>query len=190
MEHALESQFPVVTESPSASALEDMEGLTGAHRARILRFVAFSIHDLDAAEAITQECFLKAWRSRAQFRGDCAVGTWLTRIAYRLICDHTRSERFKFWKAARTVDAGEIASALPAGGASPEKQAIARQQVASIMAMLEELPHKQRTVFSLRFLEEMSVEEIASTLDMPSSTVKTHIYRATAKIRKLIGERP
>jgi RNA polymerase sigma-70 factor (ECF subfamily) len=174
----------------AASLLEDMDGLMRAHRARILRFIAFSIHDLDSAEAITQECFLKAWRSRAQFRGDCAVGTWLTRIAYRLICDHTRSERFKFWKSARTVDAGEMTSALPAAGSSPEKQVIARQQVAAILAMLEDLPQRQRMVFSMRFLEEMSVDEIASTLDMPQSTVKTHIYRATARMRKVIGERP
>ncbi len=192
MEHALETQLPVSIPVQSPTALDDLEGLLATHQARILRFVMFSIDDADAAASITQDCFLKAYRHRAQFRGECSVNTWLTRIAYHLICDHTRTDRFKFWKAARarSVDASEIASRLPHSASTPEGQAIAREQVERLMSSLAELPQKQRTIFTLHYLEEMSTDEIATSLSMSVSTVKTHLYRSTAKMRKTLGGRP
>ena len=191
MEQALEANYEVPTADRSVTALDDIEGLMQTYRSRVIRFVAFSINDADAVASITQDCFLKAYRSRAQFRGDCAVSTWLIRIAYRLICDYTRTERFKFWRGvqATAVDASELASSLPNAESSPERQAIARQQVAAVYQALTGLPARQRSIFSLYYMDEMSVEDIASSLSLQAATVKTHLYRATAKMRKILGER-
>ena len=156
------------------------------HRGRILRFVVLSIKDMDAAETITQDCFLKAYRYRDHFRGDCSPSTWLLRIAYNLIRDHTRTERYKFWKAAlgTSPEVSTLAAVLPGGESSPEKQLLARERLQKTLARVQDLPEQQKAVFLLHFMEEMSMSEIAESLSMPLSTVKTHLYRALAKIRK------
>ena len=63
------------------SELDDIDELVRLYWPRVLRYVTFSINDRDLAESITQDCFLKAYRGRASFRGDCAVSTWLIGIA-------------------------------------------------------------------------------------------------------------
>ena len=82
------------------SELEDIDALVREYKPKVFRFVAFSLSDRDAAESITQDCFLKAHLTRNQFRGDCSVATWLMRIAFNLVRDHTKSQKFRFWKSA------------------------------------------------------------------------------------------
>ena len=64
--------------------LDRFETLATSHRARIFRFALASLRDRDAAETVTQDCLLKAYRSAAQFRGDSSIETWLLRIAVNL----------------------------------------------------------------------------------------------------------
>ena len=77
--------------------LDDIDELMRLFQPKVLRFVAFSIRDQDAAESITQDCFFKAYASRRQFRGDCSVKTWLIRIAFNLIRTHERGQKVRFW---------------------------------------------------------------------------------------------
>ena len=69
------------------------EELVALHRPRIYRFALASLRDRDAADSVTQDCFLRAHRAWPQFRGDSTVQTWLTRIAINLIRDSVRSRR-------------------------------------------------------------------------------------------------
>ena len=62
---------------------EDFEQMMAAHRLRIYRFALASLRDPDAAETVTQDCFLRAYRSWDAFRGDASVQTWLMKIAVR-----------------------------------------------------------------------------------------------------------
>ncbi|HLI77344.1 MAG TPA: sigma factor, partial [Acidobacteriaceae bacterium] len=105
------------------SELDDIELLVRTHRARLLRFVTFSVGDDDVAASIVQDCFLKAWSNRANFRGESSVSTWLTSIAVNLIRDHQRTRKVQFWrKAAKTAtDVMEVASILPGHDISPER---------------------------------------------------------------------
>jgi len=75
------------------SELDDVDALVRVYKPKVFRLVAFSISDRDAAESITQDCLLKAHLTRNQFRGDCSVATWLMRIAFNLIRDHTKSQK-------------------------------------------------------------------------------------------------
>jgi len=77
----------------TGTELDDIETLVRTYRPRVLRFVAFSIGDPDLAESITQDCFLKAYNGRANFRGDCSVNTWLTSIALNLVRDQQRLQK-------------------------------------------------------------------------------------------------
>jgi len=92
-------------------AIEDFDTLVRIYRPRIFRFALASLRDRDAAETITQDCFLKAYRARERFRGDSSIQTWLMQIAVNLVRDVRRNRRFQFWKRAR-------ASAVDVGAAS------------------------------------------------------------------------
>lgn len=173
----------------AASELDDIETLVRTYRPRILRFVAFSIGDPDLAESITQDCFLKAWNGRDKFRGDCSVNTWLTSIALNLVRDQQRLQKFRFWRQARAtaVDVTEAAHFLPSHESSQESRMLAKEQAGHVQAALQNLSPNQRTVFLMRFSEEMELAEIAAALGMPINTVKTHLHRALKSVRAQVG---
>jgi len=171
------------------SELEDIDALVRLHRPKVFRFVAFSVSDRDAAESITQDCFLKAHLTRHQFRGDCSISTWLMRIAFNLVRDHTKSQKFRFWKnaAATAIDANDVSQHLASRAASAEEQLIAKEQVETVHRALQELSGKQRSIFVMRFVEEMELSDIAAATGMSLPTVKTHLYRAVGAIRTRLG---
>jgi RNA polymerase sigma-70 factor (ECF subfamily) len=171
-----------------ALGLDDIEGVMRLYRGRILRYAMFAVRDRDVAETITQECFLKAYRARESFRGDCSLSTWLMQIAMNLVRDHARSKQFQFWKRAQTslVDVTEAAEFLPHPGASAEKGLLAREQLKSVWVAVEKLSKMQREVFVLRFVEEMELLEIAEAMKMKESTVKSHLYRALNAVRSRV----
>jgi len=176
--------FPVA-EQAVANGLDDIDGLVATYEQRIFRFHLASVRDRDVAQSLTQDTFLRAWNARASFRGDCAISTWLMRIALNLVRDHTRTDRFRFWKrvSETAVDVSDIASRIPQRASSVEARLIASEQIELVWQSVAELSDRQRSVFLLRFLEELELSEIASITGLPVSTVKTHLYRALAIIR-------
>lgn len=172
------------------SELDDIDELIRLHQARIRRFATYSTGDPDLAESITQDTLLRAYRGREKFRGDCSVSTWLTGIAINVTRDHLRSNRFKFWKQVQSkgVDVQEMASFLPSEAVGPERRMLAQERVKELYRVLETLSTNQRTVFLMKFTEEMSVEEIGTVLGMGVNTVRTHLHRALKVVRGRVGE--
>jgi len=170
---------------PVATAFDDIDGVLATHQKRVFRFLFSSLRDSDLAHTLTQETFLRAWSSRHLFRGDCSVATWLTRIALNLLRDHTRTNRFRFWRkvSASAVDATDVAPFLPNLDSPPDSRMIASEQMSLIWKTVDELSPRQRSVFLLRFVEEMELPEIAEATGLPLSTVKSHLYRALATVR-------
>jgi len=171
------------------SELENIDALIRLYKAKVFRFVAFSVADRDAADSITQDCFLKAHLTRHQFRGDCSISTWLMRIAFNLVRDHTKSQKFRFWKnaAATAIDAQDVSQHLASGARSAEAQLIARERVEIVHRTLQKLSDRQRSVFVMRFVEEMELADIAMATGMSLATVKTHLYRAVGAVRERLG---
>jgi RNA polymerase sigma-70 factor, ECF subfamily len=166
--------------------LADINTLCATYRSRIYRYALLSLRDPDLAETVTQDCFLRAYRAREEFRGDCSVATWLTRIATNLIRDSTRSRKFQFWKTASSTAAevGAVADRLRSPGLSPETFLMIREELRGVWDAVENLPGKQRSVFLLRFVEEMELPEIATAMGLHVGTVKSHLHRALAAVRK------
>lgn len=171
-----------------ASELDDMETLVRTYRPRLLRFVAFSVGDADLAESITQDCFLKAYNARERFRGDCSISTWLTSIAVNLIRDQQRLQKFRFWRQARAtaIDVTEAANFLPSHESSPESRLLVKEKAAQVYSALQNLSPNQRTVFLMRFAEELELSEIAAITSIPVNTVKTHLHRALKSVRSQV----
>lgn len=160
-----------------------------AHRPRVFRYLLASSRDVDAAETLTQECLLKAYRSWPSFRGDSSVGTWLMRIAINLQKDYWRNQRMQFWRQTQknAVSLDDAREWLPNQASSPEDQVSAREQVALVWRAVERMTEKQRTVFLLRFVEDFQYSEIALATGMHEGTVKAHISRALARVRLELG---
>jgi len=189
MEEIATTDLAIEKREQAVLELADFDEVVRVYRPRILRFLLASLADSDTAETLTQECFLKAWAARHQFRGESSLSTWLTRIAVNLMRDHLRSRSLRFWQKTRgtALDALDISDWLPDGRSSPESLAVARRQVAEVWKAVQKLSAQQRTVFALRFVEEMELDEIAAALSMNLSTVKSHLYRALAIVRERMG---
>jgi RNA polymerase sigma-70 factor (ECF subfamily) len=170
----------------------NFDELVRQYRPRIFRFALASLRDRDAAETVTQDCFVRAHAAWSQFRGEASVQTWLMQIAVNLVRDTARSRRLQFWKRALApaIDLGAASEWLPDGGASPERQMAAKQRVDAVWSVVGELSERQRTVFLLTFMEEMSPAEIEAATGITRAAIKVHLFRAVHAIRKRLGETP
>jgi len=174
----------------SLALLEDFDSVVKRHRQRMYRVLLGMVRDSDAAQTLTQECFLKAYKARSRYRGEASLTTWLIRIAINLAHDYHRNRRLDFWRRLFSGGSGtdEAAVRVPAGGASPEQQLLVKEKLAAVWSAAEKLSSQQRTVFVLRFVEEMSLEEIATATSLRPGTVKIHLFRALAALRKRMNE--
>jgi RNA polymerase sigma-70 factor (ECF subfamily) len=168
------------------TALDDFTPLVQAHQQRVYRVLLGMVRNPDAAQTLTQECFLKAYLKRASFRGEASVGVWLLKIAINLARDHRRSRLREFWHRLSSSfdDVADLAQRLPDPQASQERILLGREKVATVWSAVEELSPQQRAIFILRFVEEMSLEEIAAVTSLKVGTVKTHLFRAVRAIRQ------
>ena len=185
MEQVLLPELIGAAADVSARDLTDFDAVVQLYRTTIFRYVLASLRDRDAAETITQDCFLKAYRARDQFRGEASVKTWLMRIAVNLVRDHLSNARLKFWRRTQQscVDPTVAEGWLADRRSSPEAAALAKQKVAAVWSVVAELPQGQRTVFLLRFVEDMDILEIAKATGLKEGTVKIHLFRSLRAVR-------
>ncbi|MGD0737316.1 MAG: RNA polymerase sigma factor [Terracidiphilus sp.] len=170
-------------------AAQEFSTVVTTHRPQIFRFLLASTRDVDLAETLTQDCFLKAHRNWGSFRGESSAMTWLMRIAINLQKDHWRNRRMQFWRQTRTnaVDLDEASEWLPSGERSAEQRLLAREQVKCVWQSVKGLSERQRTVFLLRYVDEMELSEIAQATGLSEGTVKAHLSRALARVRAELG---
>jgi RNA polymerase sigma-70 factor (ECF subfamily) len=176
----------MATAVESSRELDDFEAVVRLYWLKVFRFAFASLRDRDAAESLAQDCFFKAYKARGNFRGDASVSTWLMQIAVNLVRDQARDRRLQFWKRSRLtgVDVNTASRWLPDGGASPEVRALANEQVRAVWKATESLSERQRTVFLLRFVEDMDLLEIAAATGLKEGTVKIHLFRALQAVRE------
>jgi len=183
---------PLTAGAAEEIAAEDFSRVVESHRPQIFRFLLASLRDVDLAETLTQECFLKAHRNWSRFRGDSSAMTWLMRIAINLQKDHWRNRRLQFWRNTRAnaVDLDEASEWLPSGERTAEQQMLAQEQVAQVWKVVGRMSERQRTVFLLRYVDEQELSEIARATGLNEGTVKAHLSRAVGKVRaELRGKR-
>ena len=158
--------------------LRDFDEVVRLHWQRVYRFVLVSVRDADAALTLTQDCFLRAYSARQRFRGEASLSTWLMQIAANLVRDFGRSRRLQFWRhlQASAVNPVDLSDQIQAAVGTPEDRALLKEQVLSIWQACRNLPERQRTVFLLRFVEDMDLLEIAAVTGMKEGTVKSHLF--------------
>jgi len=174
-----------------ADVLDDFDAVMRTHQQYVYRVLVSLVRDPDAADTLTQECFLRAYRKRESFRGEASLRTWLVTIALNLARDHVRSRRTSFWKRIfqRSEDAAELADVLADRRPTAEAMLSSREELRAVWTALDQLPERQRTVFVLRFVDDLSLEQIAGAMGTTVGTVKTHLFRATATLRHITGRK-
>ena len=144
----------------------------------------------DEAEDLTQDIFLKIFRSLDTFDRRANFQTWLISVSRNLCIDHYRSVRKERETIDRDVDAGDL---MPASTeASPIAALEQRDRVMLLRQALSALPETLRTAVLMRDIQELSYQEIADTLRLPEGTVKSRINRGRTElarqIKKLRGQ--
>lgn len=187
MEQALE--LAAAGRIGDSTSLLDFDRLVPEHQQRIYRILLGLVRDPDAADTLTQDCFVRAYQKRKSFRGEANVGTWLVSIAINLARDHARNRRAGFWRRLFASSDEERQAAFERTGdgrSSAEQRLIAAQQLSAVWQAVDGLSARQREVFLLRFVEEMSLEQIASATGMQVGTVKAHLSRAASAVRERV----
>jgi len=140
------------------------------------------------AEDVVQETYLHAFSSLSKFRGESSLATWLTRIALNEALGHKRKQRATV--TLESVETAQQTSAqiiqFPAMNTEtdPERSAAQSEIRKLLERAMDALPEPFRLVFVMRDVEEMSIEETASHLDIRPETVKTRLHRARRLLRQ------
>lgn len=147
--------------------------------------------DLHEAEDAAQEAFVTAYRALATWRADGPFGAWLTRIAVRISLRMAGKRRSVAWIDPAEPDAlaGSFSAAAVDRSAAedPARRAMRSEQEARVRAAVAALDEPYREVVALRFFGDLSLAEIATQTERPLGTVKTHLHRGLARLRRDLG---
>ena len=153
--------------------------LMGRYRDSIFFMVLKMVHNRDDAEDLTIEAFGKAFNNIGNYSADFAFSTWLFKIATNNSIDFIRKKRLlttSLDQTSTTEDGETSPIAVRDHAPNPEQSIIKDQRAEKIRSAIEELSPKYRSLIELRYLDELSYEEIAEKLDIPLGTVKDMLY--------------
>ena len=162
-----------------------------ANNQRLFRAAWSILKDRGEAEEALQAAYVSAFSSMQRFEGRSSLTTWLTRIVINEALGRLRSERRR--RARLEAEGVPVLDAyrekLMAGSETPlPDAAVAREQLRTLLERaVADLPDIFRTVFVLREIDGLSVEETAQVLDVPSATVKTRLLRAKRRLQDALA---
>ncbi|MBS1270054.1 MAG: ECF RNA polymerase sigma-E factor [Gammaproteobacteria bacterium] len=158
--------------------------LVRKYQHKVSNLVSRYVYDSAEIEDVSQEAFIKAYRAINGFRGDSAFYTWLYRIAVNTAKNYLVAQSRR--PPNTDVDASD-AEQIEAGQrmreiGTPESNAMSKQLADCVARAVAELPDELRAAITLRELEGLSYEEIATAMDCPIGTVRSRIFRAREAI--------
>lgn len=157
------------------------EQLVTAYRNQVFRLALRMCGNEADADEVAQEAFLSAWKGLPNFRGESRFSTWLYQLTTHAAIDLMRREK----RQAAAEDIDEITAADD--GPSPQQQVERTETQREIRSALMQLPEEYRQVLLLRFMQELSYEEIGRALKLPVGTVKSRLNRAKAQLKDILS---
>ena len=190
--HAADPELAAMVAAGDQGAFEV---LMRRHNRALYRTARSIVRDDAEAEDIVQESYLLAYRNAAGFRGDASLATWLTRIVVNEASGRLRTARRRADIVALVPGCGHAPGpgdeALDTTGAqapeAPDDAALRSQARRLIEARIDALPGQLRTVFVLRAIEDLSVQETAAALGIPEATVRSQYFRARGALREALA---
>lgn len=167
------------------------EAMMREHNRRLYRVAISILNDAAEAEEALQDAYLIAYRRIGDFEGKAKLSTWLTRIVVNEALQRLRKQRRqRVVLPFATTDIGEedLTMSEDTKAETPEN-ATARAQVRRLLEReVGKLPIGFRTVFILREVEDLTVEETAECLEIPEATVRTRLFRAKSQLREALSK--
>ncbi len=149
---------------------------------RVYRFALRLCGDPHAADDLTQETFLRAWRQRGRLRDDRAARVWLFRIAANLWRDRLRRGR------SPVARAGPLQDTAPDAAQPPERLAAGREELGRALDALAALPPRQREVLHLSACEGLTAAEVAAVLGISADAAKASLSLARKAMRQQLPD--
>jgi RNA polymerase sigma-70 factor (ECF subfamily) len=151
---------------------------------RVFSLVVKIVGNREDAEELTQDVFVKAFRSLSSFRGDSSFSTWIYRIAYNMAVSATRGKKMDFVP----VDEAGIPDIPDEPDETMSGTADTDGRLARLHRALEQLKPEDRAMIMLFYKDDKSMEEIAAITGLTETNVKTRIFRIRRKLFVLIKE--
>ncbi len=183
-EGATDAELAVRAANGDAPAFET---IMRRHNRLLFRTARSILRNDDDTEDALQEAYLRAWRSLAGFRAEAKVSTWLVRIVVNEALGRLRRRGAQVIPLDAAIDIDEPHHEPGMEGnadAEPERLAMRGELRVLMEKRIDMLPDVFRTVFMLRAVEELSVEETAAALEIPEATVRTRFFRARSLLRE------
>lgn len=168
--------------------------LIGAHQERVFNTAFRLMGNYEEALDLTQEVFMNCFRKIGSFKGDSAVSTWLYRITVNTAKNRWKYQQSRGFNKTQSLDAPmntddeERIKQFPDRQPTPRTVAADREAFTFMEGQLQTLNEEHRTVLVLRYVEELSYEEIADILSISIGTVKSRIHRARQELRESMRE--
>jgi RNA polymerase sigma-70 factor, ECF subfamily len=158
------------------------EELIRRHGPALHRYARRMTRDADAVHDIVQETFVAAWRQMSRFRGDSQVRTWLFSICARKVVDSHRVKR------AIPIDDRLIEPVSAGAGSDPFATASNNAFMAAMELALAELPPRQRAVWMLREIEQLTFPQIGTILTLSPDAARGHHHRARTTLQQRLRQ--
>jgi len=162
--------------------------LVAEHQRTVLQLAANLLGDREEALDLSQEVFLRVFRTIHRFRGHSSLRTWI----YRIVVNQARN-RHRFWRRRHRDEQVSLdqhvaahGDILRGSGPEPDRVLAQKELAEQLQRALERLPFEQRTAIVLREVDGLSYEEIADVMSCPIGTVRSRIFRAREAIEKRI----
>ena len=167
------------------SARERFAELVAAHQRRATRIAYQYLRDVHDVDEAVQDAFVKVFAHITSYREELPFDVWFTRILVNGCLDlrKARSRRLR-WVLPTPADSTPPEPVAPQP--SPEDRLLASEQGRRIAAAVEQLPERQRVVFTMCQLAEQTTSEVSQALGLREATVRVHLFRAVRKLRALL----
>jgi len=164
---------------------ELLDQLIETYQHRLMRYLMFLTSKREVAEDLFQEVWIRVLKRGSQYNGKARFDTWIFTIARNLVIDLSRKRTMASLDEMRegSEDSDSRPFEIVQDGPSPLEQFQLREDASQVAAVLLTLDRSYREVLTLRFHEEMSLEEIAAVTCAPLSTVKSRLYRGLAALK-------
>lgn len=163
--------------------------LVETYKDRIYSFLYRMVGSREDAYDLAQDVFLRVYNNLHAFDVNMRFSPWIYRIAQNLAVDHLRKRRNLVYLDEPTGEDGDLYWQIESKDPTPDEMVEFADFRGSVMVALNELSPMYKTVLLLRFVHELSYEDIARSLDLPLTTVKTRLFRAREALRQNLAKR-
>ncbi|WP_425271778.1 RNA polymerase sigma factor SigW [Paenibacillus protaetiae] len=144
------------------------------------------LNNRQEAEDVVQDTFLRVYKNLDKYDEGLKFSTWIYRIATNLCIDRLRKRKPSYSLDAESSEHEGLDgySMIPSDNRTPESEVLLTETQKIVHQAIESLPPKYKTIMMLRYIQDMSLQEIGEVLDMPVTTIKTRVHRGREFLRK------